>query len=1535
MKILNLKDSIKKTIRERMRFLIVGVISFSWAFAICHVQAAPPAQTPLFLTVGAKPHIALVMSVDHELFKKAYTDYSNLDGGNLSIADTTYRNDFNYYGYFDSDWCYTYTAATNKANSYFAPANRATDHYCSGAGKGTLSGAGAWSGNFLNWLSMTRVDIVRRVLFGGKRSVDDVGNTILERAYLPQDVHAFAKVYSGSDINKLTPYSSVTSFCNVSTTTMESNRPSGYPMIRIATGNAFPQWASAESTQCTLGSGVRPAAAVDVTVKVQACVANKDAQVLNANGTYSPSPRCAKYGNNYKPVGLLQKYGESGQIKFSLTTGSYKANLKGGVLRKAAKPLVGNTVATDNEINPTTGQWAGVTDSKSKVFTQNNGIIKNISTFRIGSHNGSNNYYDCSSHSISIDTVKTGTTNSKRCSDWGNPLAEIYMEMLRYVSGAKAATTAFDVDDASATGSGDFFKGIPGLSKDVWDDPWPADEWCSQCSAIVISTGANSFDGDDLATASNIVGLSNGASDVFAKTNLVGNHIITAGNKYFLGGLTGLTPATTPHRYCDGIALSNLSNFLGVCPEQPALEGTYNIAGLAYHARTTDLRTHQGDQKLRTYAVDFAESVPTFSVGIPASLGGAATTVNFLPACEANTSGTATNGTGGWQGCSLTDVRVESLIRDTSGNLTSGSFLFFWEDSLWGNDYDLDAAQRIEFCVGTACVPAIDNNKIYIRNTIPYAVAGNALRFSYSIYGISGRTGTVYKSSSETSNTNVTNATFGGGLITDWIIRPGSKNDDNMTNGLDSNYGSSNITFTASSNSTATLLQKPLFYAAKFGGFDDKNGNNLPDLDEEWDRSGDPETKLKDGIPDNFFSVKNPALLEESLEAIFAGILKKTASASAVATSSTRLQEGQFVYQALFDSANWSGSLRSYEMTPEGTLPDTPTFTTASTMSTSAAGRNVYTYKSDGAFTVNNTDGSARTTVPFTWTNLHLTQQEKLALPGDAIGTDQKRVNWLLGDKTHENSATGLRVRDYEDSFGAKYRNILGDIVNSSPAFVGAYNHRYYGLPAALGGDTYTDYLAWKNGTALNGYPAPSVPRVFVGANDGALHAFNANTLQELFAYLPNASFHKLAKLTQPDYGSAANPHQFLVDGPILSGDAFISTPSDSTKKWRSIVVGTFGAGAKGIYALDVTNENMPEVLFEYVHPDMGYILGRPFLAPTAEGRWAVITGNGVDSSSTSKLFVVDLEQPYNKTVVIDAEAGIGLSAPALVTDTQGIAKIVYAGDLSGNIWRFNVDALSSNGWTKYKVFVADRGTSSSPIPQPIVAAPTIGYNAQLAKNMVYVGTGKYHDLIDKSVGNVRNSFYAVPDMGATGTPTKRTNLLQKTLTTDYTSNAEKRTVSSTTPNWTTQLGWYIDLDYSTSEKRDERVTTKAILIQDKLLITTLIPSEENCFAGGSSWLMQVTAVGDMYNNPPSNVLGDNIYSPELFLGDQNIALMFPVPPPPSSGSSASSSSTPGNCGSDLNLALINSGTSAAKPKAVEGLMKACMVGRQSWRQLQ
>lgn len=1539
MSAINHKNSAVRAMRSVTRKLSVGVLAAFITCGVCSVEAAVPAQEPLFLSVGAKPHIALVMSVDHELFKKAYTDYANLDGNRLEMKDTTYRDDFDYYGYFDSDWCYDYTDnTTSPGASYFTPHSKAVaptpgvgvttkTHQCIG------TAANMWSGNFLNWLSMSRMDIVRRVLFGGKRSVDTAAQAILERAYLPKDVHAFAKIYGSStqDIAPYTPSSFATgstySFCNVSTS---EDVATGYPLIRAASGS-WPLWATVESGyeggNCTLApSGTLMPASVlkDYTAKVEACVTGKNATVT-VGSVVSAAARCRKYGSKYKPSGLLQKYGEAGTINFSLMSGSYKANHKGGVLRKAAGPLVSTTPDNSvDEINIGTGQFNNVP-----------GIIKNVSSFRISTYSfTSKTYKDCSGWSIPIADFISGTnsdtsrTLDPSCRDWGNPLSEIYLETLRYIAG-KSVNTTFAVDDSTPDNN---YPGIAGLSKATWSDPWPVDQYCAKCSIIVLSTGSNSFDGDNLGGVTDLPGLN--ASALAQITDSVGTQeygSFGTGKNFFMGGLDAKS------RYCKSFALTGLSGYTGICPEAPALEGVYHIAGLAHYARTTDLRPTLSDgpggiykQKVNTYAVDLAESVPT----IPLTIGN--NTVRILPACESNITGSAVNETASkpWSTCSLFDVKVHSLVY--SGNdLVRGRMSFYWEDSLWGYDYDLDVEQRLDFCVGPSAAGCNDNtigaSEIRIVNTIPYAEAGNALRLSYSIYGVANFRGSWTRNS---TTSTVASAAFSGGLVSPWMLRPGGTN---YSTAIPANVGTSSFIFTAGPSSVE-LPKKPLFLAAKYGGFIDLKKNEVtgaPLVDDSLDyvKEWDNYKGIQDGVPDNFFNVKNPALLEESLDNIFTNILRRTSSSSAVATSSTRLQQGQFVYQAVFDSSNWTGELRSYEITPQGTLPTSAAITTRSvnTMPTSGTGRRVFTYKSDGAFSANNTNGSSRDTVLLEWANLHGSQQAKLALTGDPAGMAQKRLNWLLGNGVDENAISGLRVRDYEDSSGTPYRNILGDIVNANPEFVGSTNYRHYGLSNALGGDKYADFVQWKKGLkSLAGYPSAPVPRIFVGSNDGMVHAFNANTLSELFAYVPNATFHKLAALSERDYGSTANRHQYLVDGPIVSGDVFISTPSDSTKKWRSIIVGTFGAGAKGIYALDVTNENTPEVLFEYAHADMGYILGRPVIVPTSGGRWTVVVGNGVDSGSTSKLFAVDLESPYSQTRILDTAYGTGLSAPAVLAGNNGTAKTVYAGDLNGNMWRFSIDNDSS--WSFYKVFKA---VTSGSQDQPIVAAPAVGYNAKLNKYMLYFGTGKYHDEVDKSVGGIRHSFYAVPDMGSSASALTRSNLLQKTMTTNYTAGAEARSVSTTNPNWTTRRGWYIDLDYSNAAQRDERVTIKAILLQDSLYITTLIPSNAACLPGGSSWFMQVTAIGDGYQPSPPALTPT--FSPELFLNDSTPVLFVSNPnqPPSSAGSTSSAtSSASGECGADLLGGLLTSGTGGNLSQN-KITLKACMIGRQSWRQLE
>src|SRR5687768_4399859 len=193
-------------IRRKLQQSIAGLALFCTAAQPVLAAAGPNriqlSSEPLFLGATVTPKVMLTISKDQQLYKKAYNDYSDLDNdGNI---ETTYKHAIDYYGYFDSKKCYVYSTA----NQRFEPAALANaTKYCSGQ----------WSGNFLNWLSMSRMDAIRKLLYGGMRSTDQTNSfggqpnaaTVLERAYLPTDAHAWAKYYDGADIPQLTPFSAL------------------------------------------------------------------------------------------------------------------------------------------------------------------------------------------------------------------------------------------------------------------------------------------------------------------------------------------------------------------------------------------------------------------------------------------------------------------------------------------------------------------------------------------------------------------------------------------------------------------------------------------------------------------------------------------------------------------------------------------------------------------------------------------------------------------------------------------------------------------------------------------------------------------------------------------------------------------------------------------------------------------------------------------------------------------------------------------------------------------------------------------------------------------------------------------------------------------------------------------------------------------------------------------------------------------------------------------------------------------------------
>lgn len=1361
---------------HHIRAYILGVLLMA---GMMPASAIDIAQKPVFLN-PPDPRVMLLMSRDHELSKKAYTDYSDLDGD--GALETTYKDTIEYYGYFDSKRCYSYTS------SRFEPAGLATgtnSHHCSGA----------WSGNFMNWATMTRMDIARKVLYGGLRSTDNagsaLGDTVLERTMLTSDVHAFAKVFAQGTIPDMQLYVPVANtevtLCSVTRTAIgtDSKNVTDPPVVRVTTGS-WAQWAASEIVQCRTDGdsasdtdypSTRPPSATDYNMRVAVCAPGK----LESN--------CKAYpGGVVKPVGLLQRYSDadaSSPVRFGLMTGSYANNKQGGVLRRNTSLLAGNATAALNEIN------------SNGTFTNNAGIIDTLNRMRISkfqfgydlSGSTSNQYTDATCNVPGQVSFPNGN-----CPNWGNPLSEMYLESLRYFAGEGASTSGFATSD-----SGYLASTLPSASWGPPNDPLPNTEWCAISNIVILSTGLNSFDGDNL---TNLPTGTTPAINIDALTDMVGTAESIAGKVVFAGS-NGT--ATGTDKQCTAKTIGNLSDVSGICPEIPAQEGSYKIAGLANANRQVDLRptykaqrtTRWGDnptttaydpinddwvqrQPLATYAVALAESLPTFSVKTPSG-----STINFLPACQAHAA---------WTPCTLTDVRVESATA------TGGSFLAIWEDSQWGYDYDMDAISRISWCVGSTCSPALINpNEVKFTISIPQKVSGAQMRFGVIVNG-STSDGISSLLNGPSTNYNCTNSSCTAST-------PAS-----APTPLD-------LTYSAGASSVMTL-KNPLWYAAKYGAqnsvWDLKNNNN-PALG-------------PDGEPDNFFEVRNPANLEDSLSKVFENAAASEASASAIASNSTRLDTTTHIYQALFHSPAWTGELTALPLGSGGAVG--AAVWEAHNLIPAAGSRNITTWNGQ-LWNVSATGGG-----DFLWGSLTATQKNAIDSASAALSTSNI-MDYLRGVQTNEKPSGIYRKR----------ATVLGDIVNSDPHYVAAENYGYDEPGSGLLAAEQTAYTLFRTGTT-GVTKATRKKMLYVGANDGMLHAFNAADGIESFAYVPNAVIPNLSKLSDPNY-----QHIYYVDGSPNSGDAYLGGG------WKTILLGTLGAGGKAVFALDITDPATPgpsKVMWEFTDPDLGQIMGRAHVALMNDGNWYAVFGNGYNSNGTSSkvvLYLVPLDKtlPLRKIDTGIAVSDNGLSEPALL-DTNGDRKIdtIYAGDLKGNVWKFNVSQSNAGNWDNSSniqvLFTAKDAASTT---QPITGALEIGAPPSgTGGYMIYFGTGKYLGNTDIGTTSTQTA-YGILDSGTPITAIRSTALQAQSFLYEgnrSATDASQIRVVSTNPviytGASAKRGWFLDLlSPNSPAARGERIVSGPLLRFGRAIFTSIIPSSAPCEQGGDSWITEIDAL--------------------------------------------------------------------------------------------
>lgn len=649
-----------------------------------------------------------------------------------------------------------------------------------------------------------------------------------------------------------------------------------------------------------------------------------------------------------------------------------------------------------------------------------------------------------------------------------------------------------------------------------------------------------------------------------------------------------------------------------------------------------------------------------------------------------------------------------------------------------------------------------------------------------------------------------------------------------------------------------TRATNQYWLAAKYGGFkvpddygDPYTGTvTIPEA--AWWTTGDIQSN-GDKRPDNFYVASDATKMVESLKKAFANIAKEAESTTAsLATNSTRLGTDTAIFQSLLNSSRWSGDLLAKKVAANGVVASTASWSAADQLdaltSSEINSRKIFTNTppiqaaANGPFI--STTGSN-----FNWAGLNSAQRSLLGKNGEAnTSLAESRLSFLRGDRSNE-----ISIDNQSNPFRQRSSR-MGDIVNSDPQLIHKQDFGYARLSWNDGavGEAYTTFRQ------SSAYQARK-PLIVVGANDGMLHGFDAsisdtpnlNGGKELFAYVPDSVISNLTALTEPNYS-----HRYYVDGTPRVSDVWLG---DATG-WKTMVVGSTGAGGKSIFALDITNPGSmtsSNVMWEFRHPKMGYTIGQPALVALPNGKFAVIVSSGYHDTATTDgtIWILDAANgSVIDTFTLPTTGGLG--APlAADTDYDLAADRIYVGDTLGNLWRLDLSTQNNGNLNvnnpisnSKPLFIAKDATGNL---QAITAPLSSAFNDK-KEHMVYFGTGSFYRNGDNEVpaSPKTDTFYGIIDGGAL--IDGRSSLLQQQILKEVSLTGDKigRAVTQNTIS-NTQKGWYLDLAWSVSNgglgPQGERVVARATLRNDRVIFTTMTPNKDPCGSGGSSFIMSVS----------------------------------------------------------------------------------------------
>lgn len=1346
----------------RTRGLMVALAALSLLNSVVSV-AGTLAESPLSLKGSVPPNVLFSLSVEYP------TAVSSAYRGRYEPASE-------FVGYFDSNKCYNY----DSSSGWFVPTGAATNHACSGE----------WSGNFLNWASMTGLDEFRYAMSGGNRYRDTSTETVLERSYI--DSHGGADLFPNKDYtgSGATPYPSI----NV------VNAWKGVRMTVTGSGT--------DRISCT-----SPALAGTFSCAL-AVVSNGDVVTCNAwtgNGDSASMPyRCTSFGTGL-PVGATATAEASttfSTVPLSDTVSCASPTLASGSFSCSLSLASNSSTGTCNT-------WVGAGTVENPYYCSSFGGF-GTANFSTGSLGATSSFQSTATTTTRVPTSGTNTVTCSFSADGLTatcPLGSGYTATSNTRSGSGTRTFSnFSITPSSATfvttpavdtGGGtavcgtrtcyknyrfafsystntvstkyyvSSYSGTSGMTKHyvpsyslsfsgsrdynvrvkVCDSAVGLESNCKAFGSSYKPTGVLQDEGDAMKFG------------VFSyyNSNDVDNAVMRSKAKYLAPqkySSSGGTVANTNKEWseADGTLVADPDPVERTnsypAGSNPSRSGVINY--INKFGRPVDPLPETAPSRYKTYDPVGKLYYETLKY----LRGGAATTHLYQNATAANNDDfpIITN----WDdpiefSCqknyiiTLGDKNTHCDKRLPGGAFTSagaGQCSTRPEADDYGSFAETGVSPTVNVATWTSAIDALD----------PVNMSGTTGAGSASWY----MAGLAYWAAKNDIRQDVAISpkTLGKQKVKTYVIDVEERGE--LSN--NAQYG----------------------MAAKYGGADSFDADGRPlDSTQSVTISGTtynwPKTLLRASDPNKMIT---------SVRSAIADIAAQIGTESALAQSSGDLQTGYgaYIYRSTFNSGGWTGDVQAFHINNQGVVDTTATWE-ASTKLPGHASRRILTYndgmQADGSAEslTNSRSGTvfgAASGSDFA-SNFSSRQRDLLNRDGTGIsdGNGMARVNYLRGDGANEGTGLGFRSRSSK----------LGDMVNSNPLHVG--------VP-----------IVGLNGNGYNAF-ADSIkgrkPMVYVGGNDGMLHGYDASVDAddglatddagtELIAYVPSAVYGKLSQLASPSYS-----HQYYVDGnPVASEACFSECDSGDDPVWKTILVGGLNAGGQGIYALDVTDPSVfssadPSnlVLWEFTDkddPNLGYTFSKPVIRKMNNGKWAVVFGNGFNNTASdgavsttgysylyillvsgptgagntwqlgTDYFRIELKQPpvggVAPTLPLSPASGLA-SVAAVDNDANGTTDFIYGGDRYGNIWKIDVSGEDTDDW---KSAFDDGSADENPLPLFVTSdgattpsAQQITTGLEVSRHprggfMILVGTGSYIDVTDPLSPFQTQTYYGLWD---------------------------------------------------------------------------------------------------------------------------------------------------------------------------------------------